>query len=564
MMNKYKYMKTVAGCCVALAALASCSDEWDSHYEASGGIPAVSLMDLLRQDARLEKFCQIIEKTQADTLLSSTQTYTVWAPENDALANVDMDDMEALQRLVRNHIARYSYPTSTSPREKIYMLNNKIMSYEDGNQFMEVPIEEKNVLAQNGVLHVMGGQIPYQFNVLERMATDPNYSKVYEFITRWSERKYDAGLSTPYDSVFVDYNPILESGSGIGLLDEEDSLYTMIIPDNAAWDAAMERLKPYFRPGSELTGEALAAYQDSVSESKAGQAILSGLTFPGAKFEDAQGNFIEPATWDSLYTIDRHLLYKANLQTYFSGYELEKASNGYMYLAHGNLNWADTCTWNPVIEIEGENDYYATADKAAVATTRNVNTFSAVRGVSGNAYKELTASNNNAGITYKIPQVLSGKYAIWVDYVPPIVDGLSKTSRVQYQLVYLDEEGNVPLRGASKTFKENSYTIQNANVYEEDEDEGDSSGESIGGEEEEPDSPMVKEGVVSQKVGEVEFPSVDHYDNMWYYDERNANMTTSINTTLKVLFNLTSTESKDRAWERVARIDRIRLVPIME
>ena len=108
-MNKYIKCVVCWGM-VSMALLSSCNDEWDSHYESDGGVPGVSLMDLLRRDSRLEKFCQIIEKTHGDTFLSSTQTYTVWAPRNEALADVDMDDMDALRRLVKNHIARYTNP----------------------------------------------------------------------------------------------------------------------------------------------------------------------------------------------------------------------------------------------------------------------------------------------------------------------------------------------------------------------------------------------------------------------------------------------------------------------
>lgn len=546
-----KYIKYVVCLCVlGMASLTSCKDEWDNHFESSGGVPELSLMDMIRQDSRLEKFCQIIEKTKADTLLSSTQSYTVWAPENEALENVDMDDMAALQRLVKNHIARYTNPTSIPVGEKIYMLNNKIMSYKSADRFMDAPIIGKDIVAQNGVLHVMGAQIPYQFSVMERMATDPNYSKVYNFITRWNQRKFDKDLSTAYDSVFVNYNPMLESAAyGIGLLADEDSLYTMIIPDNAAWDEAMARLRPYFKPGSKLTGESLTAYQDSVCESRAGQAILAGLTFSGRKFQNAQGDFVDPTTLDSLYTIDEHLLYKENLQTYFNGYQLEKASNGYIYLANGHLNMADTCTWNQTIEVEGEDDSQTIKDGALSFFTRTI--VNNPYGISKGSYLEISASNNTAGVTFKMPQVLAGKYEIWVDYVPPIVDGLVKKTRLQYQLKYTQENGTVPTR-PQETYKDTDFIVENAGNYDE------------VGDGEEPELPLVKERVISQKVAEIDFPVADYYDGMWFFDEQNANINTTVNTTLKILFNVSSSELKDPIWERRARIDRVRLVPVLE
>lgn len=541
-------------CLLGLVGLASCNDEWDSHYDGNGGVPGKSLMELVRQDSRLEKFCQILEKTQEDTLLSSSQTYTVWAPRNEALDDVDMDDMAALRRLVRNHIARYTNPTSTPTDQRIYMLNGKIMSFQSTDCFMETDIDQKNILADNGVLHVMKGQVPYQYNVMERMAVDPNYSKVYGFITRWNRKLYDAGQSTTYDSVFVDYNPMLESYDyGIGLLAREDSLYTMVIPDNAAWDAAMERLRPYFIPGSKLDGGALTAYQDSVSESKAGQAILAGLTFPGRAFRDAQGNFVEPTTLDSLYTIDGHLLRKADLQSYFNGYQLEKASNGYVYLANGHLNMADTCTWNPTIKLEAE--YYKAKDLAMSATQYVFSGETFLQGVSGNSYLEISATSNRVGITYEMPQVLAGKYEIMVDFVPPVINGLNTRTRLQYELTHMQEDGTVPRR-PNATFDGDDLIVQNPWMYEAlatDTDEGEDGEEPIG-----------KVGVVTQKVGEVVFPVADYYDGMWFYDERNANTSQTVNTKLRILFNVANKELTDKTWERVARIDRVRLVPVLE
>ena len=78
-------------CLLSGAALfVSCNDEWDAHYDLNGSVPQVSLMALLRNDASLSTFAQIVEKTGADSLLASNQTYTVWAPVNEALANVDI------------------------------------------------------------------------------------------------------------------------------------------------------------------------------------------------------------------------------------------------------------------------------------------------------------------------------------------------------------------------------------------------------------------------------------------------------------------------------------------
>ena len=43
-----------------MALFVSCNDEWDAHYDRNGSVPQVSLMDLLRNDASLSTFTQIV------------------------------------------------------------------------------------------------------------------------------------------------------------------------------------------------------------------------------------------------------------------------------------------------------------------------------------------------------------------------------------------------------------------------------------------------------------------------------------------------------------------------
>ena len=305
-----------------MALFVSCNDEWDAHYDRNGSVPQVSLMDLLRNDASLSTFTQIVEVTGTDSLLVSNQTYTVWAPVNEALINVDMTDRAALERLVKNHIARYTNPTSTQPGKYIYMLNGKRMAYDDAESFNGTSLEDGNERAINGVLHKLRDTIPYRYNFYEYLSVYPEYSKVYEFINRFVEKRYDASASVGTDSVFVDYNPMLYSYYyGIGHIDDEDSLYTMILPDNAAWDKAYAHISPYF-----TTYNANEAVADSIRDVQTGQAILNGLTFRG-KVDD-------PASKDSLVTVTGNVIYQTS--RYFAPYTKLDASNGLMYLAEGD------------------------------------------------------------------------------------------------------------------------------------------------------------------------------------------------------------------------------------
>ena len=67
------------------------------------------------------------------------------APVNGALSDVDMGDMDLLRRMVSNHIARYSNPTSTGTGEAIYMLNGKVMSYDADGAFAGVRLKSPSL-----------------------------------------------------------------------------------------------------------------------------------------------------------------------------------------------------------------------------------------------------------------------------------------------------------------------------------------------------------------------------------------------------------------------------------
>ena len=508
-----------------MALFVSCNDEWDALYDRNGSVPQVSLMDLLRNDASLSTFTQIVEVTGTDSLLVSNQTYTVWAPVNEALINVDMTDRAALERLVKNHIARYTNPTSTQPGKYIYMLNGKRMAYDDAESFNGTSLEDGNERAINGVLHKLRDTIPYRYNFYEYLSVYPEYSKVYEFINRFVEKRYDASASVGTDSVFVDYNPMLYSYYyGIGHIDDEDSLYTMILPDNAAWDKAYAHISPYF-----TTYNANEAVADSIRDVQTGQAILNGLTFRG-KVDD-------PASKDSLVTVTGNVIYQTS--RYFAPYTKLDASNGLMYLAEGDLILDDTCTWNKEILVEAEYLNGRTTSTSTSAYVRNTDVNSAVQGVSNNSYLEVTNATGTAEVTFEIPQILAGKYDVYVDFVPPVIDGVAlaeEKTRLEFRLVYPRADRN----GTS-------------NISRDDDDDPDLiiGGDSVG-----------DNKVKTLKVwSALELPAANYYDGMWFMDENNSTDDVKVRTTLRIRTNVKASEVNVK-YRRRFRVDRIRFVPV--
>lgn len=556
-------------CLLAGWAFVACSDNWDNHFEANAsgaaGIPEENLMELIGRDESLSKFAEILKITGADAYLTSNQTYTVWAPNNDALAGIDMSDMDALNRLVSNHIARYSNPTSLTVGEAVYMLNGKTMAYQSEKNFNGVELLSSNRLAQNGVFHVIGEQIPYQFNLLEYISTHENYDSLYKYVMYFHEKRYDESQSTVYDSVFVDYNPMLDSRIyGIGQIYNEDSVYTMILPDNSAWEKAYQHISPYFRvygyredfnPAdanpANYQKPGTAEYADSVMKIQTAQAILNGLTF--------RGRISAPSALDSVKTVTGNAVYET--APYFSGYSTENASNGLMYFANGNLNLDDTCTWNHTIIVEAENPDTRTESNVAGSYIRQLDSDEVVTGVSQSRYLEVEGSvRSDGGIVFNIPNVLAGKYDVYVDFVPPIVDGemaAQKKCRVQFQMSYIN-----PSTGKSKVdsfVKNNDWVIGGT----EPEDEGNGEEGAGDGTEDGTVAEKTPAGVVTIKAYEgYQFNLGEFYDGMWYLQDGNTTPSAA-NIKLQVRTNVTNNELKTD-FIRLFRVDRIRFVPVVE
>ena len=244
------------GLLAVAGVMASCSEDWDNHYEPSDQVAQESVMELIQTDPELSTFARMLDIAGYDDLLASSQTFTVFAPTNEALADVDLEDVDAVKRIVLNHIARFNNSTAAGDGHTVKMYNGKRFAF-DGDTFGSVGLERTDIIANNGILHVLSEQIPYSYNFREYIDVHESTSKMSAFLKLYDRREMDLAASRPigvdangatvYDSVMYDYNPVLQHGRyGIGDIADEDSLFTMIIPDNDAWDKAYERIRPYY------------------------------------------------------------------------------------------------------------------------------------------------------------------------------------------------------------------------------------------------------------------------------------------------------------------------------
>lgn len=535
MTNIMNTQKLIPALCAVMLPLVSCSDDWDSHYNSDGSLNSggtETVFEMVNDNPELSKFARMIEIAGYDDLLASSQTFTVFAPVDDALADIDLSDVALVKRIVANHIARYNNSSATSQLTGVKMYNGKRFFF-DGNSFGGAELKSSDAIATNGLLHVVASQIPYVYNIREYIDTHDNTSEIAKFLKRFDQKKLDLEASvaigvnengqTVYDSVLIDYNPIYNTPYlGLGAIADEDSTFTMIIPDDIAWRKAYERISPYFK-----VYDADKAVADSIADVQTSLAILGDLTY--------RTLIPDPSALDMIVSTSGSEI--TNVVGLFLGTVGQLASNGWIYTT-SMLNYDNTLTWNKEIEVEAELQTGRTPGSGTNIFVRNVESDNALaQEISEMSYIEVssTSTSRQPGVTFSIPDVLSGKYDIYVSIVPANVLDASvqnDSTRLAFTLSYRNTNG----RSATKTFNEKSTKLNYKTS---------------------PDK------MTLIKVTDAfEFPVSNYYDRLWLADETHSSLDRTITTTLYVTTDVTNAEFRDRKFTRRFNIDRIILVPI--
>ena len=505
----------------------SCEDEHNNHFDRSETLPGSdeNLLALIKKDANLSSFARLIEIAGYEKILSSSQTLTVWAPTNEALQSVDLNttDTVGVRRIVGNHIARFSNSTATSAEKPVRMTNLKIYSFNgDKTRFGDAPLVSANTLAHNGVLHTVSSQIPYHYNLHEYIQTFSSTSKLAAFIRSFEENIFIEELSIPigideqgrtvYDTVTAPYNRLFDDPLfGLGYINTEDSIYSMIIPNDLAWDNTYAQLSPFFKTYNQDRNVA-----DSIQDVQTSLAILNDLVY--------RGNINISA--DTLISTSGSVI--RNPAQLFAGTVKEQASNGFIYNAIDRVNYNAAETWNKDVEVEGEDISLRTLGANTDVLTRTVGANPLVP-VSESRYLEVKGRTPTAqpAVTFDIPNVLAGKYDVYVEFIPGIIDNAPNDStKLLFQLTYMDAEG----RSRNQVISGNDFVTSGT------------------------------EKVKMKVISAFEFPVANYYDNLWVSDYfRGLHRLEDFNITTKLLIrtNVSAAEISSNRFTRIFRVDRI-------
>lgn len=467
------------------------------NVEANADLDSVAMI-LRRCKVMKSQTDKAAKQTYAE-LLATSQQLTAWLPKNGTFnAKQYLDELDSAavlrakdemagtraeydvaNRFARNHIARFNYESNMG-EQRIALMNSKIVNYNAGEgTFNGVKLDaaNANILSSNGMLHVLDGESQFAYNIFERLQVDSRFAKIYGDIDKYNVYTFSASSSTQgsmnhngsmeyVDSVWTRTNSLM-TGAWLDKLTDEDSLYVSVIPTDAAYEAARQKIHGLFkyaknynyawdaskRDWTNKGTNALKFNTDSLTTYNVTSRILSASSFSVGYNSEGPVTTSNPQaflnhvlTADSLNSNARLVIYnkdKGNVNPIFDGQTADdaiKASNGYIF-AVDNYNYDPSYSFIQKMNINGHNTSQvtgSTSEQAQYVTLNNENQNAEVNvdalGVDNFYYYFPVSGNSQLNIDFKLNNVLSTKYKISIVLLP---------NRVNINNIRTEEDGKI-------------------------------------------------------------------------------------------------------------------------
>lgn len=485
------------------------------NVEANADLDSVAMI-LRRCKVMKSQTDKSAKQTYAE-LLATSQQLTAWLPKNGTFnAKQYLDELDSAavlrakdemagtrteydvaNRFARNHIARFNYESNMG-EQRIALMNSKIVNYNAGEgTFNGVKLDaaNANILSSNGMLHVLDGESQFAYNIFERLQVDSRFAKIYGDIDKYNVYTFSASSSTQgsmnhngsmeyVDSVWSRTNSLM-SDAWLTKLTDEDSLFVSVIPTDAAYEAARQKIHGLFkyaknynyawdaskRDWTNKGTNALKFNTDSLTTYNVTSRILSASSFSVGYNSEGPVTTSNPQaflnhvlTADSLNSNARLVIYnkdKGNVNPIFDGQTADdaiKASNGYIF-AVDNYNYDPSYSFIQKMNINGHNTsqvtgstseqaQYVTLDKENQNAEVNVDAL----GADNFYYYFPVSGNSQLNIDFKLNNVLSTKYKISIVLLPNRVninnirteeDGIIIEEKPVFDVQIRDDKGSV-------------------------------------------------------------------------------------------------------------------------
>ena len=455
---------------VGAGLLSSCTD-WDDHYEAAATAEGsgLSLWQQLKSQQQLSDFCQVLEQTKvfrmhkktsvsyAD-LLDAGQSFTVIAPVNGTfnrdsllqLVETAQGDSMVEKSFVLNHLSR-SLTSVTAADGTIRMLNSKNVVLQNGTA-EGISLQQPNVHARNGILHVAERPMPFMHNIYEALCDRPELSGIGSRLRDYETDYFNAdasvssgiveGVPVYVDSVVTAYNKMLQY---IDFIDAEDSLFWVVAPTTAGWERAWQDMTHYF------VYDEKTLKRDSLQQYWTVRALMDDAVFNMTDQYNTNDSLVSVR-----YRIDRlaRTGNKPLYHVYYKPFEPGGILYGAKEVACSNGLIYETAEWpySPFNTYFVEN--WAETERTSLIMAEKDCTYNPIAqpvdSVSEGYYLfiEPRTSTSNWELTFRLNDVLSGNYDVYAIVLPRNVGGTPVSAsdlrpcKFKATINYITEDGS--------------------------------------------------------------------------------------------------------------------------
>ena len=164
-----KYLKNIKNVALSLVlpmALVSCTEVWNDHYDVDSQKQSAdkTLWEEIESHPELQGFAECLKQYGYDKVLDGDQIYTVFAPQG-SLDVAKLSSEKVKVEVLENHIARFAHSANKATVGKsVMMLNEKLLDFTvagEGYTLGNIALAETNIVAKNGVLHIVKSQVPF-------------------------------------------------------------------------------------------------------------------------------------------------------------------------------------------------------------------------------------------------------------------------------------------------------------------------------------------------------------------------------------------------------------------
>jgi hypothetical protein len=382
---------------LATVLLFSCK-KWEGHTDPGNADLTQDVMTALAGSPGHSKFAEYVRATHVDTLLTSSKTYTVWAPTNDALTTLDpaiVNDPVKLRKFVENHIANQSWFTRDALTPiRVAMLNGKYQDFSVA-KFDEANITSADRFVKNGVLHTIDKRSEVQQSIWEFInGTTATYLQ-NKFVAGQNFEDFDPTLAI-IDSISSTTGlPVYHPGTGIVVrnrfntrvydLKNEQKQYTYFVITDPEFIKESDSLKVYFATGVPAVTDSLAKW-NTVKD-----LAVEGL-YPASALANLVSKFGTPLRLDAGFIV-----------------ETKRMSNGIVHI-FSKIDVLNADKFKP-ITIQGENP-----DGFVVDRRSNTNYRVRFNPVTGLDFTDLMVSGHSVTAFYsfyRLNEMPSIKYRVY-------------------------------------------------------------------------------------------------------------------------------------------------------